>query len=96
MHHYSCIVSYRIVSLNSSSVRPTLPCRRHGVPCYSASLVPIFACLHAYIYLLPLEDQGRPKGFAFITMENADDAEEAMRKLTGTQIDGRDIRVSIK
>ena len=29
-------------------------------------------------------------------MENADDAEEAMRKLTGTQIDGRDIRVSIK
>ena len=29
-------------------------------------------------------------------MENADDAEEAMRKLTGTQIDGRDIRVSVK
>jgi len=41
----------------------------------------------------PPEGDGRPKGFAFVTMENKDDAEEAVRKLSNTPLDGRDIRV---
>ena len=33
------------------------------------------------------------KGFAFVTMENQDDAEEAIRKLNGKEIDGQEVKV---
>jgi len=33
------------------------------------------------------------KGFAFVTMENQDDAEEAIRKLNGAEIDGQEVKV---
>jgi cold-inducible RNA-binding protein len=37
----------------------------------------------------------RPKGFAFVTLDNRADAEEAVKNLNGTDIDGRQIRVEI-
>ncbi len=39
-------------------------------------------------------ETGRPRGFAFVEMESASDAENAIRALDGTNLDGRDIRVN--
>lgn len=39
-------------------------------------------------------DTGRPRGFAFVEMETAGDADEAIRALDGSNIDGREIRVN--
>ena len=39
-------------------------------------------------------ETGRPRGFAFITMGSQDDAQQAMDKLDGMMLDGRDIRVN--
>lgn len=36
---------------------------------------------------------GRPKGFAFVEFENADDAKEALENLNHTEIEGRSIRL---
>jgi len=33
------------------------------------------------------------KGFAFVTMTNQDDADEAIRKLNGKEIDGQEVKV---
>ena len=38
-------------------------------------------------------DTGRPKGFAFITFENQQAAETAMREMDGKDLDGRNIAV---
>jgi RNA recognition motif-containing protein len=38
-------------------------------------------------------DTGRPRGFAFVTMKSASDAQKAMRALGGAVVDGRPLRV---
>lgn len=38
---------------------------------------------------------GRSRGFAFVTMETAEDAARAVREVTGLEIDGRTIRVEV-
>lgn len=40
-------------------------------------------------------ETGRSKGFAFIEMSNADEAQKAINMLNGQQMGGRDLRVSI-
>jgi len=39
-------------------------------------------------------ETGRPRGFAFVEMENASDADDAIRALDGSDLAGRDIRVN--
>jgi len=39
-------------------------------------------------------ETGRPRGFAFVEMGNANDAETAVRTLNGFQMDGRTLTVS--
>ena len=39
-------------------------------------------------------DTGRPRGFAFVEMEDANAAEDAIRALDGTDFGGRNIRVN--
>ncbi len=39
-------------------------------------------------------DTGNSKGFGFIEMENQADAEEAIKKLDGTPVKGRDLKVN--
>ena len=44
-------------------------------------------------YMPTDRDSGRPRGFAFVTMP-AKDAEDAMNKMDGDEVDGRNIRVN--
>ena len=39
-------------------------------------------------------ETGRSRGFGFVTMENGDEADEAMEALNGSEIDGRAINVN--
>ena len=39
-------------------------------------------------------ETGRPRGFAFVEMEDESAASEAIRSLDGTDLDGRNIRVN--
>jgi len=39
-------------------------------------------------------DTGRPKGFAFVTMPNAQEANAAINALNETDLDGRNLRVN--
>ena len=39
-------------------------------------------------------DTGRSRGFGFVTFEQAEDAETAVREMDDTQLDGRTIRVN--
>jgi len=39
-------------------------------------------------------DSGRPRGFAFVTMPNADQASAAIEALNGSELDGRTIKVN--
>jgi len=39
-------------------------------------------------------ETGRPRGFAFVEMDSADAAREAIRALDGTEFDGRSLRVN--
>ncbi len=39
-------------------------------------------------------DTGRSKGFAFVEMENASDAEGAIAGIDGNSVDGRNLRVN--
>ncbi len=39
-------------------------------------------------------DTGRSKGFAFVEMENDDDAQTAIDELDGAEIDGRTVKVN--
>jgi len=45
------------------------------------------------ISLISDRDSGRPRGFGFVEMSNAD-ATRAMQALNGTELDGRSLRVS--
>ena len=38
---------------------------------------------------------GRPRGFAFVTMSSADEAQKAIDALNGTDLDGRALTVNI-
>ncbi len=40
-------------------------------------------------------DTGRMKGFAFVTMNNQEEAETAIRMLNGKMLDNREIKVNI-
>ena len=39
-------------------------------------------------------DSGRPRGFAFVEMGSAEEAQTAIQTLDGTELDGRNIRVN--
>jgi RNA recognition motif-containing protein len=39
-------------------------------------------------------ETGRPRGFAFVEMEEANDADDAIRALDGSDLGGRDIKVN--
>ena len=39
-------------------------------------------------------ETGRPRGFAFVEMDDANSAQEAIRALDGTDLGGRNIRVN--
>jgi RNA recognition motif-containing protein len=39
-------------------------------------------------------ETGRPRGFAFVEMSSAGDAQDAIKALDGTQVDGRTLRVN--
>jgi RNA recognition motif-containing protein len=39
-------------------------------------------------------DTGRPRGFAFVTMNNDNEARSAIESLNGTELDGRTITVN--
>ena len=39
-------------------------------------------------------DTGRPRGFAFVEMQNADDAQNAIRGMNGAQLGGRPLKVN--
>jgi RNA recognition motif-containing protein len=39
-------------------------------------------------------DTGRPRGFAFVTMPNDDEAQAAMDAINGSQFDGRQLNVN--
>ncbi len=48
----------------------------------------------ASVNVITDRETGRPRGFAFVEMESAGDADNAIRALDGTNLDGRDIRVN--
>ena len=39
-------------------------------------------------------ETGRSRGFGFVTFENAEDAENAVKEMDGKELDGRTIRVN--
>ena len=48
----------------------------------------------ASVNVIADRETGRPRGFAFVEMENASDADDAIRALDGSDLGGRDIRVN--
>jgi RNA recognition motif-containing protein len=48
----------------------------------------------ASVNVITDRETGRPRGFAFVEMENASDADDAIRALDGSNLGGRDIRVN--
>ncbi len=47
----------------------------------------------ASVNLITDRDSGRPKGFGFVEMGSADEAQKAKGALDGTQMDGRALKV---
>jgi cold-inducible RNA-binding protein len=47
------------------------------------------------VNLITDRDTGRPKGFGFVEMGSADEAQKAKSALDGTQIDGRAVKVDV-
>ncbi len=47
----------------------------------------------ASVNLITDRDSGRPKGFGFVEMGSADEAQKAKSALDGTQLDGRALKV---
>jgi RNA recognition motif-containing protein len=48
----------------------------------------------ASVSVITDRETGRPRGFAFVEMEDASAAESAIRALDGTNFDGRNIKVN--
>ena len=46
------------------------------------------------VFMVMDRETGRPKGFAFVTMESREGMEAAMRELDGTDFNGRTIKVN--
>ena len=46
------------------------------------------------VNLITDRETGRPRGFAFVEMEEASAADDAIRALDGSDLDGRNIKVS--
>jgi RNA recognition motif-containing protein len=49
----------------------------------------------ASVNLITDRDSGRPKGFGFVEMGSAEEAQKAKTALDGTQMDGRAIKVDV-
>jgi len=49
----------------------------------------------ASVNLITDRDSGRPKGFGFVEMGSADEAQKAKGALDGTQMDGRSLKVDV-
>ena len=49
----------------------------------------------ASVNLITDRDTGRPKGFGFVEMGSAEEAQKAKAALDGTQMDGRAIKVDV-
>jgi cold-inducible RNA-binding protein len=47
------------------------------------------------VNLITDRDTGRAKGFGFVEMGSADDAQKAKSALDGTQVDGRTLKVDV-
>jgi RNA recognition motif-containing protein len=47
------------------------------------------------VELIKDRDTGRTKGFAFVTMNNQEEAENAIKLLNGKSLDSREIKVNI-
>jgi RNA recognition motif-containing protein len=47
------------------------------------------------VKIIRYPDSGKSKGFGFIEMANDDEADAAIQKLNGTDVDGRNIRVNV-
>ena len=47
------------------------------------------------VNLITDRDSGRPKGFGFVEMVSAEDAQKAITALDGTQMDGRALKVNV-
>ncbi len=47
------------------------------------------------VNLITDRDSGRPKGFGFVEMGSAEEAQKAKDALDGTQLDGRSIKVDV-
>jgi len=47
------------------------------------------------VNLITDRDSGRPKGFGFVEMGSADEANQAKTALDGTQMDGRALKVDV-
>jgi len=47
------------------------------------------------VNLITDRDSGRPKGFGFVEMGSADEAQKAKGALDGTQMDGRALKVDV-
>ena len=47
----------------------------------------------ASVKVITDRDTGRPRGFAFVEMEDANAAQDAIRALDGTELGGRSIKV---
>ena len=49
----------------------------------------------ASVNLITDRDSGRPKGFGFVEMGSAEEAQKAKAALDGTQVDGRALKVDV-
>jgi RNA recognition motif-containing protein len=47
------------------------------------------------VALIMDRDTGRPRGFGFVTMANAEDARAAIEALDGSSLGGRTLRVNV-
>jgi cold-inducible RNA-binding protein len=47
------------------------------------------------VKIIRYPDSGKSKGFGFVEMTNDDEADAAIQKLNGTDVDGRNIRVNV-
>ena len=46
------------------------------------------------VHVMTDRDTGRPRGFGFVEMGSAEDAQAAIQAMDGTMLDGRDLKVN--